>query len=212
MALKGKKFTEEHRAKLSLAKLKNPSRFWLGKKRSEEDKLKMSVARKGTKPWNTGKTYTLGQRERIVIVCQFCDKKTEVTPFYRFRKFCSVKCGGLSRVGKPHQTTARGNKHYLWLEDRSQLKRFNDDRKDRRCPAYKEWRKRVFERDGFSCALRGEDCSGKIVAHHIIRWSDSKEKRFDLNNGITLCRFHHPTKRAEEDRLQQVLFDLLLGL
>jgi hypothetical protein len=43
-----------------------------------------------------------------------------------------------------------------------------------------------------------KECLGKIEAHHILRWKDYPELRYDINNGITLCHFHHPrTKQME---------------
>ena len=44
---KGRVFSEEHKEKLSKAKLKNPSRFWKGKKFSEEHKENLSKESKG---------------------------------------------------------------------------------------------------------------------------------------------------------------------
>ena len=40
--MKGRVFSEEHRKKLSEAKLKNPTRYWLNKERSEKTKKKVS--------------------------------------------------------------------------------------------------------------------------------------------------------------------------
>lgn len=52
----GKQHTEETKAKISVSKRANPTRYWEGKERSEETKAKISEAQKGvTKP---GRTYT----------------------------------------------------------------------------------------------------------------------------------------------------------
>ena len=51
---------------------------------------------------------------------------------------------------------------------------------------YKDWRKAVFERDNYickKCSKRG----GRLHAHHVVRWVDSVELRYSVNNGITLC-------------------------
>lgn len=51
---------------------------------------------------------------------------------------------------------------------------------------YKIWRKSVFERDKYICQV----CFKKgveLVAHHILSWSKFQDKRFDINNGLTLC-------------------------
>jgi len=45
--IKGKKLSEEHKEKLRQAKFKNPTRYWLGKKRSDKTRIKISQAQKG---------------------------------------------------------------------------------------------------------------------------------------------------------------------
>jgi hypothetical protein len=45
--MKGRKFSEEHKKKLSDAKKKNPTKHWLGKKRDLETNLKISNTLKG---------------------------------------------------------------------------------------------------------------------------------------------------------------------
>lgn len=91
----------------------------------------------------------------------------------------------------------RGFQHYLWIEDRTQLKKDNR----RGDSAYGEWRKQTWTRDNFKCRIADENCSGKIEAHHILGWAEYPELRYQLNNGITLCHAHHPRRRAEEKRL-----------
>jgi len=51
------------------------------------------------------------------------------------------------------------------------------------------WRKSIFKRDNYKCTI----CNKKqnIVAHHLNSYSMYKDKRFDLNNGVTLCVEHH---------------------
>jgi len=51
-----------------------------------------------------------------------------------------------------------------------------------------EWRKLIKERDG-QCKKCGT--KENLHAHHIIPWKESVEKRFDLENGITLCKSCH---------------------
>jgi len=55
---------------------------------------------------------------------------------------------------------------------------------------YEDWRKAVFIRDNFTC----QDCcdnSNKLHAHHIVEWSKDESKRFDVDDGITLCQSCH---------------------
>lgn len=76
-------------------------------------------------------------------------------------------------------------------------------------PKYKEWRMLVFTRDKFVCRINNKDCKGQLQAHHILRWADYPELRYDINNGITLCIAHHPRKRAEEKRLTPYFKELV---
>jgi predicted PP-loop superfamily ATPase len=53
----------------------------------------------------------------------------------------------------------------------------------------KEWSEAVKERDGKKCTKCGTEKG--LHAHHIIPWKDKEELRFDVKNGITLCRSCH---------------------
>jgi 5-methylcytosine-specific restriction endonuclease McrA len=60
---------------------------------------------------------------------------------------------------------------------------------------YTEWRNKVFERDHYTCQCCGQ-VRGNINAHHIDSYDWCKERRTDVDNGITLCSdchkdFHH---------------------
>lgn len=54
--------TEEHRNKLREAKLKNPTRYWLGKKRPEMIGHKYNV---GKTPWNKGKHWSEEIKDKL---------------------------------------------------------------------------------------------------------------------------------------------------
>jgi len=90
-----------------------------------------------------------------------------------------------------------GPKHWRWIKDRTKLAK----KQERNDMAYQEWRKNIWARDGFKCRIANLDCSGRIIAHHILAWRDYPELRYETNNGITLCHAHHPLKRVEEKRL-----------
>lgn len=100
--------------------------------------------------------------------------------------------------GKPHNvhTTAwrkavsaanSGANHWNWKGGISA-----ENRLMRNSSKHKEWSIAVFKRDHFKCKTCGiHGQRGQIVAHHIIPWSSNKELRFDVSNGVTLCRKCH---------------------
>lgn len=52
-----------------------------------------------------------------------------------------------------------------------------------------EWSKKVFIRDNYICQICGKN--GGVNAHHLDGWHWCKEKRLDLDNGVTLCKNCH---------------------
>lgn len=102
----GKKLSEIHCKKISLAKL--------GKKLSKETREKMGLAKRGNK-------YCLGLKqteehkkkisqsligknlkEKIKKACLYCQAIFEVSPSKKNRKYCNNKCKYIVRVGKKH--------------------------------------------------------------------------------------------------------------
>ena len=75
--------------------------------------------------------------------------------------------------------------------------------------AYKKWKSAVHRRDEYMCRIGNKDCEGILEAHHILRWSEYPELRYEVNNGITLCEYHHPIKRDEEKKLVPVFRELI---
>lgn len=63
------------------------------------------------------------------------------------------------------------------------------DKHDRNSTEYKQWRIEVFTRDGFKCTNCGT--ANDIQAHHIKHWKDNKRERYEVSNGLTLCRKCH---------------------
>lgn len=102
-----------------------------------------------------------------------------------------------------------GENHHLWIEDRTKLARYKNGNEYRNSPASREWSKQVKDRDGWKCRIGNQECSGRVVAHHILTWKDYPELRYQVNNGITLCHSHHPRKREEEKRLAPIFTELV---
>lgn len=97
------------------------------------------------------------------------------------------------KLGKPN-INLQGSKHHNWRGGVSQINK-TERRNIMLRAEYKEWRRRVYERDGFECVVCG---SKQIEAHHIYRWSKYPELRYEINNGVSVCKAHHPRKLEEE--------------
>jgi 5-methylcytosine-specific restriction endonuclease McrA len=76
---------------------------------------------------------------------------------------------------------------------------------------YKKWRSEVYKRDEYTC--QWPNCKGTkhLNAHHIKRWSDYPGLRFNINNGITLCRLHHKFINGNEDGYAPLFFRIVAG-
>lgn len=55
---------------------------------------------------------------------------------------------------------------------------------------YDEWRYAVYKRDMNLCGICGIR-KDPMMAHHLDGFNAFPEKRFDVDNGVTLCDFHH---------------------
>ena len=131
--------------------------------------------KKGIVPWNKGlKLPKLSGKNnsrfsRVILKCKQCRKEFEVKNYRKDEAmFCSRECA------------------YKYRD--SNLSTENE--KIRRNKDYKIWRELVFERDNWTCQKCLER-GFELNAHHIENFSDNKDLRFNIDNGITLCRECH---------------------
>jgi len=93
----------------------------------------------------------------------------------------------LSKMGdKNPQTKMRGEKSPFWKKDKTTEERLYE----RKYYEYHKWRRSVYERDNYICQKCGVN-NKTLNAHHIENYSDKKEKRLLVENGITLCKKCH---------------------
>jgi len=131
------------------------------------------------------------------ISCTFCNKsvyKPRVHLLGSKNYYCSTKCIGLYRAGKPKPELS-GENARNWKGGTKTLRR-----QIHTLYQYQNWRKQVFERDNYTC----QGCStrgGTLNADHIVPFSfliselkittkeDARycEKLWDVSNGRTLC-------------------------
>ncbi len=58
---------------------------------------------------------------------------------------------------------------------------------------YNKWRNEVYKKDWYTCQCCGKSKNIEKQAHHFYNFSDNEELRYDVNNGITLCKDCHYT-------------------
>lgn len=102
-----------------------------------------------------------------------------------------------------------GENHPRYIKDRSKLAVLSNGEEYRNSPMSRNWSRQVKNRDGWKCRTPDGNCSGQVVAHHILPWRDFINLRYEVNNGITLCHFHHPRKRNDEMKLSPYLQELV---
>ncbi len=96
----------------------------------------------------------------------------------------SLSCGCIQKEAAA-KTFHALNKHQIG-EDHP---RWTGGQIGRTLAKYLDWRIQVFRRDGFRCTIC--HTNRRICAHHLESWGDNPGRRFDSNNGLTLCRRHH---------------------
>lgn len=101
-----------------------------------------------------------------------------------------------------------GSNHYNWKGGVTPL-----SEKERHSVEYYGWRYLVFSRDKHTCAV--PSCRNhELEAHHIKSFSQFPELRYEIENGITLCKDHHQefhslyskTEATKED-LEKYLYE-----
>lgn len=119
-------------------------------------------------------------KKRVITYCKQCNEELELVKS-SFKKsnhnFCNQKCF----------------KSYL-KENRVLTINITDS------AAYKEWRLKVYKRDGYRCKM--PDClsqSRSIAAHHIYPKKKYPVLQFEITNGITLCKSCHEKTYGKEE-------------
>lgn len=130
--------------------------------------------------------------------CLVCNNEFRFTPGGNREYVCSKPCmyigrktgaighGGFKRGTMLSGKFKKGKDHWNWQGGIS-------GSRDRKNTQYKCWRLGVFERDNYTCQDCGEkeSVAGLLEAHHIKAWALYSELRYELDNGLTLCKVCH---------------------
>jgi|SRR5579872_2654036 len=176
----------------SIIAIKPPSR--LGYKNLEEHRKKISIA-------NTGRIQSDQEKRKRAMSLLGNKSRTGMKNSEEAKLRVSKALTGIKR---PYLV---GENNPRWVKDRTKLKisYLEDYNKE-----YQEWMFAVKNRDNWKCKINNIDCKGQLEAHHILPKRDYPELRYEVNNGITLCHFHHPRKHKEESRLSSYFKQLIV--
>ena len=81
--------------------------------------------------------------------------------------------------------------------------------RDFKDPLYTKWRQQVYKRDNFTCRWPNCQNNKKLNAHHIKTWANYPGLRFNVNNGITLCKYHHKLIHGMEEIYEAIFLKIL---
>jgi hypothetical protein len=139
--------------------------------RSNETRRKLSLARKGK--YVGEKSYWFGKQRSL-------DQKIYIS---KIKKESGQWKGQKNpRYIDPLNGERNGNWQGGITPENAKIRNSHD---------YLEWKISVFKRDNYMCQCCGS--KKKLEAHHIENFSSNPEKRFELNNGITMCsECHNP--------------------
>lgn len=219
MTFKGHKHTEESKRKLS--KAHKGQKAW-NKGTKGLVKPNSGSFKKGLKPWNknthiqtnTGRTHI---KKGAKLSDETCKRMSLAKTGVKFSQERVDRMKGRTSPmkGKKHTEEAKrkiseshkGDKAYQWKGGITpKIKAI------RNSPEMKQWRKAIFKRDGYKCQM--PRCGKKeryLNAHHIKRFADYPELRFDINNGITLCKkCHNKLKGKEKEEKFEELFNKII--
>lgn len=86
------------------------------------------------------------------------------------------------------------------------MKRNYDD------PAYEQFRKQVLKRDKKRCMMPGCGAKQKLQVHHIKKWSRASSLRYEISNGITLCKNCHNSITGKEHHYETLFREIINGI
>lgn len=146
-----------------------------------------------------------GKIKGKILTCVICGKEYYRPPSqikWRGSSCCSIPCRTLylSKImagKKKAYQQLRGEDSPSWRGGKSSIYHTLRNRRD-----YKWWRQSVFERDDYTCQTCGVRSSVGVAVelhpHHIKSFTHYPELRYDITNGVTVCKSCHGLLTAEQ--------------
>ncbi|MGG3892029.1 NUMOD3 domain-containing DNA-binding protein [Metabacillus fastidiosus] len=161
--------TTERRYKIHSENMSGVDSPLYGLIRSEETRKKLSESRKGK--YVGEKSYWYGKKRSL-------DQRLHMSKIVTKRGYW--KGENNPRYIDPLNGERNGN----WQGGITPL-----NAKIRNSQEYLDWKISVFKKDNYTCQCCGS--KNKLEAHHIENFSEHEDKRFDVNNGLTMCTYCH---------------------
>lgn len=141
-----------------------------------------------------------GLKKRITAEARAKVHATQQTPEYKEKQRIS-KTGELNGM-----YGVTGDKNPQWNPERTHEQRVAE----RKTNKDRLWRISVFVRDNYTCQVCGDDKGGNLVSHHLESYHKNEQGRYDIDNGVTLCKtchldYHHNHgwKNATKKKFEQ---------
>jgi len=151
---------------------------------SRECSSKSQVTRVNKKCSTCGAEFLIefGRVREHNFCCKECANKFPRTAWNKGTHFSPTAGKELTQEHREKISLAqRGEKHWNWQNGKTSLAR-----RIRVSMEYRSWRSKVYKRDNYTCQFCGA-YGTELNAHHIEEFSKNENRRFDVDNGITLC-------------------------
>jgi hypothetical protein len=150
-----------------------------------------SKARSEAARRNQIKAAEANRKPKVAKQCEACGAEMLLPPSWAHQRFCSRVCRYTAMRGDNAPNSGGGDKIKGKANPRWKGGRGKDRQARHHQAEVGRWRRRVFHRDKYTCQRCGDDRGGNLRGHHISTWATDPSRRFDVDNGVTLCHTCH---------------------
>ncbi len=183
---RGKKASPETRRRISEANQRNgnrpPSRLGVPNTPEQRQKIRDTLRRIGHRPPPMYGDANPSKRPEVRLKISHARKGKPLSEDHkRSLSLNHYKTHSLETRLNMSKSSHRGAEHHFWKGGVTK-----PNHAIRHSVQYRIWRDLVYRRDDFTCQVCGTR-GGKLHAHHVESFANHHDKRFDLDNGQTLC-------------------------